>query len=162
MLDDRNIDRKAPVSPKSPVSPERHAIDPVAASSLAETWTALFARLTGRGRAAVPAERAAAPAGQTGPETGSSALRAEARAAYRAVEGGAPEAALEAALGVMERRIAELRKAVLAYGEGLKTIEVYSADDASRAAARTALRAAPERLAVGAPAPHFAYGGHHG
>lgn len=151
MLDERDTDRK------TPVSPERYAIDPVAASSLAETWTALFARLTGRGKPAAPAERAAAP-GTAGPELGSQGLRAEARAAFRAVGGGAPEAALEAALGVMERRISEQRKAVLAYGEALKTIEVYSADDASRAAARHALRAAPERLAAGAPAPHLGYG----
>lgn len=149
MLDDRDIER-------SPLSfPERYAVDPAAASTLAEAWAALFARLTGRGRAAAPRDAAEDEAeGACRQEALSHGLRAEAQAAFRTV-GGSPEAALDAALAVMEQRIAELQRAVCSYGEALKTIQVYSTDETSRGGARMALRAAPERLAAALPVPHL-------
>lgn len=158
MLDERDVERSpqssqpeaAPSSP-TPSSPERHRIDPLGAPGLAETWRELFARLTRRSRAIAP-QAEAAPCGETGPCAG---LRAEAQAAFRSVDGSS-EAALDAALAVLERRINALQQAAGCYGEALKTIQVYSADEASRATARHALRAAPERLAAAQPVPHLA------
>jgi hypothetical protein len=114
----------------------------------------LINRLAGRPSEPVPAEtetsrdardRAAAAGADA-------ALRARAEAAYRTVS-GAGDGALDAALGVMEAEIGRLRDAVQAYGETLKTIEVYAGDDAARAAARAALRARPQRLRAALPVP---------
>jgi hypothetical protein len=80
------------------------------------------------------------------------ALRAEARAAFRCVQGG-PDCALDHALQVMEAEIARLQSAILSYGEALKRIEVYATDSDARATARRALRATPQRLRRSAPAP---------
>jgi hypothetical protein len=82
-----------------------------------------------------------------------SARRDHAHAAFRTVEGG-EQAALDAALGVVEAEIARLRQAVLVYGEALKAIRVYGPDEETREAAAAALDRAPERLRTAAPVPH--------
>ena len=74
------------------------------------------------------------------------ALRADAHAAYRSVEGGA-EAALDAALAVLEAEWQATRAARDGYAEALKAIRVYARDSGTRALAERALRG--ER----APAP---------
>lgn len=151
MLDDHNAERR-------PLSfPERYTLDPVATHTLSEAWRDLFARLTGRGRSAAPqAEADPSPSRHDNLPEG---LRAEAHAAFLSVE-GEPRRALDAALAVMERRIATLQQAVGCYGEALKTIQVYAADETSRTTARAALRATPEKLAAAQPVPHFAGLGH--
>lgn len=89
------------------------------------------------------------------------ALRAWAHAAYRTVA-GAGEPALDAALAVMEDEIVRMRGAVLAYGEALKSIQVYANDDDARRTAYAALRARPERLAAAGPVPAEPAGQRHG
>lgn len=113
------------------------------------------------GRRSGPGDAQAAPAGH-GPARGSGeggdpALRARAQAACRAVS-GAGDRALDPALGVMEAEILRLRDAVQAYGETLKSIEVYAADDTARAAARAALRTRPRRLHAAPSVPRLAAG----
>jgi hypothetical protein len=116
----------------------------------------LIDRLAGRRNAAGSAETG--PDGAGGDRPGSDpALRAQAQAAYRAVT-GAGDRALDAALGVMEAEILRLRDAVEAYGEALKSIEVYAGDDSARAAARAALRARPQRLQAAPPVPRHTAG----
>jgi hypothetical protein len=78
--------------------------------------------------------------------------RAEAHAAFRAVD-GSPAPAVDAALDVVEAEMARLRAAVLAYGEALKAIAVYGADARTRRTAAVALRRAPERLRAAPPVP---------
>ncbi len=83
----------------------------------------------------------------------SAGYRAEAHAAFRAVD-GSPVPALDAALDVVEAELARLRASVLAYGEALKAIAVYGADARTRKTAAVALRRAPERLRTAPPVPH--------
>jgi hypothetical protein len=80
--------------------------------------------------------------------------RAEAHAAFRIVQ-GSEQAALDAALAVVEVEVARLRGAVLAYGEALKSIQVYATDEEARDTAATVLRKVPERLRASPPAPRF-------
>lgn len=84
--------------------------------------------------------------------------RAHAHAAYRTVT-GSEQAALDAALAVVEAEVARLRGTVLAYGEALKEIEVYGRDPSMRSTAAAALRRAPERLRAPGMVPHLARGG---
>jgi hypothetical protein len=79
-------------------------------------------------------------------------LRAEAHAAFRSVEGPA-QAALDAALAVLESEIARLGDAAAAYGEALKSVRTYDEDPARRAMAAAALYAFPVPLAAPAPVP---------
>ena len=87
--------------------------------------------------------------------------RADAHAAYRAVK-GSEQAALDAALAVIEAEVARLRGTVLAFGEALKEIEVYGRDPSVRSTAAAALRRAPVRLEAPQPVPHLTRGGIHG
>jgi len=87
--------------------------------------------------------------------------RADAHAAYRAVK-GSEQAALDAALAVIEAEVARLRGTVLAYGEALKEIEVYGRDPSVRSTAAAALRRAPARLQAPDPVPHLTRGGVYG
>jgi len=120
----------------------------------------LFARIA-PGALERPARRPAVwetGASETGPRE---SRRAHAHAAYRAVE-GSEQAALDAALAVVEAEVARLRGTVLAYGEALKEIEVYGGDPSARSTAAAALRRAPERLRAPAPVPHLARSQVHG
>jgi hypothetical protein len=101
--------------------------------------------------------------GEAGPRDlpADTSRRADAHAAYRAVK-GSEQAALDAALAVIEAEVARLRGTVLAYGEALKEIEVYGSDPSVRSTAAAALRRAPERLRSPAPVPRLSRGGIHG
>jgi hypothetical protein len=115
----------------------------------------LFARIapTALDRSARrPAVWETGPGGEADPAV---SRRAHAHAAYRSVE-GSPQAALDAALSVIEAEVSRLRGTVLAYGEALKEIEVYGRDPSVRSTAAAALRRAPERLRAPAPVPHLA------
>lgn len=79
---------------------------------------------------------------------------ANAHAAYRSVHGN-KQAALDAALAVVEAEVARLRGTVLTYGEALKALQVYGPDEETRRTAAAALHLAPERLRVAPPVPHF-------
>ena len=115
----------------------------------------LFARIAPSAVAA-PTPRPviwATDAGEAGPRdrvpAADTTRRADAHAAYRAVK-GSEQAALDAALAVIEAEVARLRGTVLAYGEALKEIEVYGRDPSVRSTAAAALRRAPERLEAAA------------
>jgi hypothetical protein len=102
--------------------------------------------------------------GEAGPRRVSSpeeSRRAHAHAAYRSVE-GSQQAALDAALAVVEAEVSRLRGTVLAYGEALKEIEVYGGDASARSTAAAALRRSPERLRAPAPVPHLVRSRVHG
>jgi hypothetical protein len=83
-----------------------------------------------------------------------SARRAEAHAAFRIAQ-GSEQAALDAALAVVEAEVARLRDTVLVYGEALKSIQVYASDEEARGTAAVVLRKVPERLRASPPAPRF-------
>jgi hypothetical protein len=122
--------------------------------------------LFGRKAPVIPSPLAPSPAWETSDEAApddfdidagqapvpSARYRAEAHAAFRAVD-GSPVPAVDAALDVMEAEMARLRASVLAYGEALKAIAVYGADARTRKTAAVALRRAPERLRTALPAP---------
>lgn len=108
-----------------------------------------------------PAVWETAEAGHGDTATPDARRRADAHAAYRAVQDAEP-AALDAALAVVEAQIVRLRRTVLAYGEALKEIEVYGADPAARSTAAAALKRAPERLGTPRPVPHLGSGSLHG
>jgi hypothetical protein len=76
----------------------------------------------------------------TGLENRARALRANAHAAYRSVE-GSEGAALDAALAVLEAEWQATRAARDVYAEALKAIRVYARDGGARALAERALRA---------------------
>jgi hypothetical protein len=147
------------------------AAEPQAPAKLNAAVRSLFARLsTGAPEWPVPAIRRLPAVWETDPgrrplrrvaddpdesdadRDRASVRRAHAHAAYRTVEGG-EQAALDAALGVVEAEVARLRHAVLVYGEALKAIRVYGPDEETREAAATALSRAPERLRAAAPVP---------
>ena len=92
-------------------------------------------------RPVIWATDAARPARATASPPPTPARRADAHAAYRAVE-GSEQAALDAALAVVEAEVARLRGTVLAYGEALKAIEVYGRDP-------SVARAPPPRRCAG-------------
>ena len=75
---------------------------------------------------------------------------------------GSEQAALDAALAVIEAEVARLRGTVLAFGEALKEIEVYGPDPSVRSTAAAALRRAPVRLEAPQPVPHLTRGAAHG
>jgi hypothetical protein len=90
--------------------------------------------------------------------------RTQAHAAFRIVQ-GAEQAAVDAAIGVVEAEVTRLRRTVLAYGEALKAIQVYGPDEETRKTAAAALRRAPERLRAAPPVPQLdrsSTGGEHG
>jgi hypothetical protein len=146
------------------------AAEPQAPAGLNAAVRSLFARLsTGAPEGPVPAIRRLPAVWETDPgrrplrraaddpeeadaDPRASARRAHAHAAFRTVEGG-EQAALDAALGVVEAEVARLRQAVLVYGEALKAIRVYGPDEETREAAAAALSRAPERLRAAAPVP---------
>jgi hypothetical protein len=99
---------------------------------------AWLARIAGTPEPAVPA----LPALATGFENRVRALRADARAAYRSVE-GSEDAALDAALSVLEAEWQAARAARDGYAEALKAIRVYARDTGARALAERALRGRP-------------------
>jgi hypothetical protein len=105
----------------------------------------------------IPAVWETGAAGEAGPRdrvpSPEAARRAHAHAAFRSVE-GSEQAALDAALAVVEAEVSRLRGTVLAYGEALKEIEVYGSDPSARGTAAAALRRAPERLRAAPPVPH--------
>lgn len=143
------------------------AAEPQAPAGLNAAVRSLFARLSnGATEAPAPAIRSFPAVWETDrdplrradqqdeaePGDRASARRAHAHAAFRTVEGG-EQAALDAALGVVEAEVVRLRQAVLVYGEALKAIRVYGPDEETREAAAMALRRAPERLRAAAPVP---------
>ena len=80
-----------------------------------------------------------APGLATGFENRVRALRADAHAAYHSVEGGA-DAALDAALAVLEAEWQSTRAERDGYAEALKAIRVYARDTGTRTLAERALR----------------------
>lgn len=105
---------------------------------------ALFRR-RGDAAEATPAEPAVpdAPALPDAFEVRVRTQRANAHAAFRSVQ-GAPEAALDAALAVLEAEWRAAREASLRYADALKHVRLYSFDDASRRQAWLALEGADE------------------
>lgn len=126
-------------APEAPATPDCASI-----RRLPAVWE------TDPGRTPLP--RADDPDGVDSDRDRTTARRAHAHAAFRTVERG-EQAALDAALGVVEAEVARLRQAVLVYGEALKAIRVYGPDEETREAAATALSRAPERLRAAAPVP---------
>ena len=125
---------------------------------------ALFSRLSIGVSAPGEAARIVSPVWETDPGSRppvrdddareTEARRAEAHAAFRSVT-GPDQAAVDAALVVVEAEVSRLRKAVLAYGEALKEIEVYGSCAESRKTAAKALRRVPERLRAAPAVPHL-------
>jgi hypothetical protein len=117
----------------------------------------LFARIA-PGAARIPEPRPGVwetghgEAGDIDAPTPETARRAQAHAAFRAA-GGSDDAALDAALAVVEDEAARLRRTVRAYGAALREIEVHGRDAGARGTAAAALRRTPEHLHGFLPRP---------
>jgi hypothetical protein len=108
--------------------------EPAGARAALRAW---LGRIAGDPEARPAAD--AAPGLATSFENRVRALRANAHAAYRSVEGG-EAAALDAALAVLEAEWQATRAARDGYAEALKAIRVYARDNGTRALAERALR----------------------
>lgn len=158
MLDTRKDNTPTPAEAHPHARPDTHPH--TRPGALPAAIRGLFSRLAGRSYA-LETPPAALDVRARRTLARQSRLRAEAHAAFRAVEGPAP-AALDAALAVLESEIARLSDAAEAYGEALKAVRTYDDDPAQRALATSALFAYPVPLGVPAPVPHLPRRGTHG
>jgi hypothetical protein len=117
--------------------------------SVREALRGLFGRLAGGAAAGSEQDGDAAPeppAIASSFENRVRTLRENARAAYRSVE-GSEDAAIDAALGVMEEEWRAIRLERDSFAEALKAIRLYAADARVRTVAGRALGRKPPEVA---------------
>jgi hypothetical protein len=133
---------------------------PHARSVAREGWRGLLGRLSARSPARQSAWRPHPAPPRPAPDDGATPdaparrderLHAEAHAAWRSVVEGTPEAALDAALAVVEDELASLRGRAALQAEALKTLRVYAAGPWERRLAGYALDARIATLEAALP-----------
>lgn len=134
-------------------------LSPELPGSVRGALRALFGRLGGDATLASGPERAVRPVIQplaTPCENRRQLLRANARAAHDSVQ-GSPEAALDAALAVVEAAWLEACEERNAYAEALKAIRMYSEDAKVRGIATESLTPCARGHGGAAPRARTAY-----